>query len=409
LIFERGASQASASSELERPSLALPALFATEYAVAKLLMSWGLSPVACIGHSMGEYVAACLAGVFSAADGMLLVAARGRLFETLPEGGMLSVALSEQELTPLLGSELSIAAINAPGLCVASGPVAAIESLRQRLTERDVDSTRIHISVAAHSQMLAPILAQFEAVCRQVRLSAPELPFVSNLTGTWIAPAEATDPAYWVRHLRSSVRFADGIAEILRGGERVLLEVGPGRTLSSLARQHPSSPSAHPTLRHPQESVADMDFLLLSLGKLWLSGARVPFDHLPGTSPRRVPLPGYPFESQSFWIEASKEMHAAKSGALCKKPDVENWFYAPSWKRAAITRSVEPTGPWLVFEDEAGLLAAVAGRLEGQRVIRVSPGESFLKVSDERYTMRVDALVDYESLFTDLARSFLSR
>lgn len=409
LVLERGAGQAAAGTELERPSLALPALFATEYAMAKLLMSWQLAPVACIGHSMGEYVAACLAGVFSIADGMSLVAARGRLFETLPEGGMLSVALSEQELLPLLGAELSIAAVNAPKVCAASGPVAAIEALRQRLTEREIDNQRVHISVAAHSAMLEPILAEFEQICRRVRLSPPSLPFVSNLTGTWITPAEATDPTYWVRHLRSTVRFASGVAEILSGGERVLLEVGPGRTLSSLARLHGSAPVAQPTLRHPQEQVPDAEFLLMALGKLWLSGTELPWQQLAAPEARRVPLPGYPFEERPYWIEPDRQAaQQAHHGPLRKQPEMSDWFFAAGFQRAASTGNKAEGATWLVFDDEAGLCSSLLTATGGARLVRVTLGESFVKYEDEHYSMRIDAPIDYESLIADLALRGLS-
>ena len=216
-----------ATRRLERPSLALPALFATSLATAKLLMSWGIEPAAMIGHSAGEYVAACLAGVLSPDDGMGLVALRGRLFETLPEGAMLSVALTPEDARAHMSADLSLAAINAPGLCVASGPVASIARMEEALRAREIECARIHIGVAAHSPMLDPILAELEARCRRIRFQPPARPYVSNLTGTWITEAEAIDPTYWAKHLRSTVRFADGIGTILEQPGRVLVEVGP--------------------------------------------------------------------------------------------------------------------------------------------------------------------------------------
>ncbi|HEV3192419.1 MAG TPA: type I polyketide synthase, partial [Polyangiaceae bacterium] len=244
LLFAAPGEAADASSRLEAPSLALPALFATEYAIAKLLESWGISPAAMIGHSAGEYAAACLAGVLTVRDAMTLVALRGRLFETLPEGGMLSVALSEEEARAILGEELSLAAVNAPSLCVASGPVAEIDKMETVLRAREIECTRVHIHVAAHSAMVEPILTEFDAFCRTVGLGPPKIPFVSNLTGTWITDAEATAPAYWVRHLRGTVRFNEGLQKPLETPNRLLLEIGPGRTLSSLARQQKNKPVA---------------------------------------------------------------------------------------------------------------------------------------------------------------------
>ena len=204
--------------------------------MAKLLASWGIEPAAMIGHSAGEYVAACLSGVISMEDGLRLVSLRGRLFETVAEGAMLSVSLSEDAALAIMPEGLSIAAVNAPDLCVASGPVALIAELEARLGAADIDCARIHIDVAAHSSMLEPILAEFGAFCRTIRFSPPTVPYVSNLTGTWVTTADVTDPGYWVRHLRGAVRFSDGIAAILADPNRVLLEVGPGRTLASLAR-----------------------------------------------------------------------------------------------------------------------------------------------------------------------------
>jgi acyl transferase domain-containing protein/thioesterase domain-containing protein len=401
------AAQAAASATLERPSLALPALFATEYALAKLLASsdgWGVEPAAFIGHSMGEYVAACLAGVFSVKDGMALVRLRGRLFERLPPGGMLSVELGEAELTPLLGPELSIAAVNAPALCVASGPVAALDRLERDLGSREIETTRIHISVAAHSKMLEPILAELEAFCRTLRFSAPTVPFVSNVTGTWITPELAVDPAYWVRHLRSTVRFSDGLATIARGGEHVLLEVGPGRTLASLARQHAGAGAAMPSMRHPREAANDVSFLLQSVGRAWLAGAPIDFARLGGESRRRVPLPTYSFERNRYWIEAGSPTAGAKTkGPLRKLPDLASWFYAPTWKPAPAPPPGEPTGaPWLVFDGATGLADALAARLPDQPLVRVVAGPAYAKVSDDHYVIRPDAREDYETLVAEL-------
>ncbi len=407
LVLASAERQAAASAELERPSLALPALFATEYATAKLFMAWGVKPVAFIGHSMGEYVAAALSGVFSARDGMLLVATRGRLFETLPPGGMLSVELPEAELRTLLGARLSIAAVNGPQLCVASGPVDALDDLERELGARDVGTTRIHIAVAAHSQMLAPILAEFEAFLGTIRFGAPSVPFVSNLSGRWVTAQEVQGAAYWVQHLRSTVRFADGLAELLKGGDRVLLEIGPGRTLSSLSRQQVPAPTALPTLRHPQEVLSDVRFAALTLGRLWLTGVPLDFERIRGAERRRrVALPSYSFEPQRYWVERGTPNAAQghKPGALRKKPDIADWFGSAAWKRAA-TPEPEPEpelGPWLIFTDQSGVGERVAALSAGEKVIQVMAGDTFMKVGQDRYTIRPDAAADYQALVDDL-------
>ncbi len=297
----------AAEGTLDQPSIALPTLFAVEYAMAALWKSWGVEPSAMIGHSMGEYTAACLAGVFSMEDALDVVLCRGKLFETLEGGSMLSVPLSEEAVRERLGSELSIAAINRNDQCVVSGPIAAIEALGEELTKEGVESRRVHINVAAHSTLVEPILEEFRAQLKLVKLKAPTLPFASNLTGDWITAAEATDPDYWVRHLRSTVRFLDGMAKLFEDNEGIVMEMGPGQTLSTLARQHPARGANHEviaTLRHPQEDVLDEDFLLGAVGRFWLAGGELDWNMFVGGSRRRVSLPTYPFERTLHWIDA---------------------------------------------------------------------------------------------------------
>lgn len=407
LVFPAPSDVASATTELETPRFALPALFATEYATAKLLKAWGLEPAGMIGHSMGEYVAAALAGVFTLRDALTLVIERARLFETLPAGGMLSVELSESELTPLLGSALSIAAVNGPKLCVASGPVAAIDALQATLQQRDIESTRIHIAVAAHSVMLEPILAEFGRVCARVRFSAPQIPFISNLTGSWITPDEAMDPQYWVRHLRQTVRFNDGLEAALSSGRSVLVEIGPGRTLCSLARSQTPVPIALPTLRHPRESASDVEFLLGTIGKIWESGGTVQLAALHGGARRRrIPLPTYPFEHQRFWLEAGvrETTPADADGGMSRHGDVRDWFAMPAWRRSALSGGTQEdgAGTWLVFADHGGIADALAALRPAGSTVLVTSGERFERRSETRYAVRSDAGADFSALFEAL-------
>ena len=407
LVFPSPANVAGATTELEAPRFALPALFATEYATARLLTAWGLEPAGMIGHSMGEYVAACLAGVFTLRDALTLVIERARLFETLPAGAMLSVELSEVELLPLLGSELSIAAVNGPRLCVASGPVGAIDALQATLRQRDIESTRIHIAVAAHSVMLEPILAEFGRVCARVRFSAPQLPFVSNLTGAWITPEEAMDPQYWVRHLRQTVRFNDGLQAALSGGRSLLVEIGPGRTLCSLARSQTPVPVAVPTLRHPRESASDVEFLLGTLGKVWESGGVLQLKALhAGTRRCRIPLPTYPFEHQRFWLDAGVRENTPldADGGMSRRADVRDWFSMPAWRRSATTSATRDVlgGTWLVFADRGGVADAIAALRPADATVLVAIGERFERRSPTRYVVRADAGADFAALFEAL-------
>ena len=274
-----------AAEQLSQTFLTQPALFVIEYALAQLWMSWGTQPQAMIGHSVGEYVAACLAGVFSLEDALALIAARGRLVQKQPPGAMLAVRLPEQEIKTLLGSKLSLAAVNAPSLCVASGPHDAIETLEKKLKERGTACRRLHTSHAFHSEMVEPALHLFTAKVRKVKLNPPQIPCVSNVTGKWITAQEATDPNYWAAHLRQTVRFADGLSELVQGQRGILLEAGPGHTLSTLAQQHPAVNPAHrvlSSLSHAREKEADQASLLNALGRLWLAGgASAPAADLP--------------------------------------------------------------------------------------------------------------------------------
>jgi acyl transferase domain-containing protein/thioesterase domain-containing protein len=408
----------AAAHLLERPSVGLPALFITAYALAKQWQAWGIQPATLTGHSLGEYVAACLAGVLSLEDALQLVLLRGELFETLPEGAMLSVRLPEDQLLAHLeGTQLSIAALNAPGMCLVSGEVAAIEALEQVLNRGEVEHSRLKINVAAHSAMLDPILEEFGRRVATFTLSPPQIPYVSNLTGTWITPAEATDPAYYVRHLRQPVRFADGMQTLLGEGNRVLLEVGPGQTLTSLARQQQSAaqgrgPLAFSSTRHAKEVVSDTQVLLGALARLWLAGVDVDWSALHRAEVRhRVPLPTYPFEHQRYWIEPGQSANGADTVgelSLDKMTDVDDWFYCPTWVKAALPpRTAAPTGSlrWLVFLDRRGLGGAVGQNLEsgGHEVITVATGPAFARQSANAYIVAPDEPASYRALMADLA------
>jgi acyl transferase domain-containing protein len=324
LLYPVGEAAAAAPQALARPSLALPALFAVEYALAQLWMSWGIRPQAMIGHSLGEYVAACLAGVISLADALPLVALRGRLLERLPSGAMLSVALSEQELAPRLDDALSLAAVNAPSLCVVSGPTEAIARLEQHLARGDVQCRRLAIATAAHSTLVEPVLTEFEAFIARLELRAPHIPYVSNVTGTWITSEQATSPAYWVAHLRRTVRFTAGLHTLLREPQRALLEVGPGHGLSAFARHCRTMAAGHtvlPSFGDPRENASELAGLLTTLGRLWLAGARVDWSAFSAyEGRRRLPLPTYPFERRRYWIDDRKSFDGRSSSASAPAP-----------------------------------------------------------------------------------------
>jgi amino acid adenylation domain-containing protein len=268
----------TSSNHLVLPGTALPALFVTEYALAKLWMAWGMRPQALMGHSLGEYVAACLAGVISLEAALELVVLRGRLLERLPAGAMLSVMLPEEEVCPLLGDRLSLAAINAPSLCVVSGPVEDIEELARSLRARKVAYRRLPISGAGHSRMTEAILDEFTNYASRLVQKQPTIPYISNVTGTWITDREINDTNYWAKHLRQTVRFAQGMQEILKVPNQLILEVGPGQSLSPLVRQtsgRPRSQGIVGLMRHSQDQVSDVACLFKALGQAWVAGVQV--------------------------------------------------------------------------------------------------------------------------------------
>ncbi|WP_257236916.1 acyltransferase domain-containing protein [Nostoc sp. 'Peltigera malacea cyanobiont' DB3992] len=225
-----------ATQQLLQTAITQPALFVIEYALAHLWMAWGVQPEAMIGHSIGEYVAASLAGVFSLEDALALVAQRGKLIQQLPTGTMLSVQLPEHKVRPLLKPELSLAASNSPSYCVVSGSTEAIEKLTTAATRKRCRLSATAYFHAFHSVMMEPIIDSYTQKLQLVKLNTPQIPFVSNVTGTWITKAEATDPNYWARHLRQPVRFSEGVTELFKQPKRIFLEVGPGRTLSTFSR-----------------------------------------------------------------------------------------------------------------------------------------------------------------------------
>jgi acyl transferase domain-containing protein len=265
------------SDAMKRPSIALATLFSTEYALAKLWISWGVLPSAMIGHSLGEYVAACLAGVFSLEDAVKLVAFRGMLFERIKEGAMLSVPMPAEVLSSLLENRLCVAAINAPSLCVVAGPVADIEQFERRLAATAVNSQRIALAVPAHSALLDSVLDEFARMVGRVHLRRPTIRIVSNVTGTWIDDREATDPTYWIRHLRQTVRFADGINTLGKAGLEVLLELGPGRVLTSLAKLQTCSDTQLivPSMRRGHDPAGDITVLVQAVTQIRRAGYEV--------------------------------------------------------------------------------------------------------------------------------------
>ncbi len=335
------ASGPAAEDQLRQTWLTQPALFVLEYALAEAWRGWGLRPAAMLGHSIGEYAAATTAGVFELTDALRLVAARGRMMQDLPPGSMLAVQLAEDDLLDRIPPALSAAAINGPGACVVSGPTAEIERFALRLSDDGIGSRALQTSHAFHSAMTEPVLADFARLVEDVPRQAPRERFVSNVTGTWITDAEATDPEYWAQHLRRAVRFGDGVATVLDlPGDVLMLECGPGRQLAGLARMQTGKgrPAPLHTLPGPGEETDALTSLATAAGTLWTYG--VDIDTTLGATGRRVALPTYPFERSRHWVEpgtralASASAEAATAGPL----PVEDWFAVPTWRQATPDR-----------------------------------------------------------------------
>ncbi|HSF43553.1 MAG TPA: amino acid adenylation domain-containing protein [Thermoanaerobaculia bacterium] len=362
----------TAAERLRQTAVAQPALFAVEHALARLLMSWGIRPDALLGHSVGEITAACLAGVFSLEDALGFVAVRGRLMQAMPPGSMLAVPLPEPEAAALAAAHgAELAAINRPGLTVLSGPAEAIAAAAAELAARGIEGRPLVTSHAFHSPMMDPVMPELRAAAARCALQPPRLPFLSNLTGTWIRAEEATDPEYWARQMRGTVRFAAGVGELLAEPGRVLVEVGPGNALATAARQHPGRDAAQlvlTTLRHARERRDDLALLLESLGRLWASGAVIDWGRFHAGAPRRrTALPTHPFERRRFWIEPRKVGKGeAKRGPAS---DLADWFHLPVWKQAGrlLPDGFDAAGAaresWLLLADRGGLGTLLADRL----------------------------------------------
>jgi amino acid adenylation domain-containing protein len=325
------------SYNINQTQIAQPALFIFEYALAKLLTKWGLKPYAMIGHSIGEFVAACLAGVFSLGDALKLVVMRGKLMQRMAPGSMLSVSLSEEELKPLLNSELALAAVNSTAHCVVSGSNQALDAFAAQLQQNGHQFRRLHTSHAFHSEMMTPILEEFKKEVSKIALNKPGLPYIANVSGKWITAEEATNPGYWSKHLRQTVRFYDGITELLKEEKAIFVEIGPGRSLVTFVRQHINRKPGQQVInltRHPNQEISDMGYLVEKVGQLWLYGKKIDVKGFYAEEKRRrISLPTYPYERQPYgidsdtiktWIEFLGKTQLVKREAGAKADQLEN-------------------------------------------------------------------------------------
>ncbi|HEX6755493.1 MAG TPA: SDR family NAD(P)-dependent oxidoreductase [Mycobacteriales bacterium] len=354
-----------------------PALFAVELGLARLWESWGVVPDAMVGHSVGEYVAATVAGVFAVPDAVRLVAERGRLMQAMPPGSMLAVQRDAGEVRDGLPDGLSVAVVNGPGTCVVAGPSEEVAAFADGLRADGVGCTPLRTSHAFHSAMMEPVLGEFTAAVAAVPRRAPARPFLSNVTGDWVTGEQATDPAYWARHLRSAVLFGPGVATLLAAGAYTLVECGPGRQLAGLARLQARGAPLH-SLPGRVDKLDDTTTFATAAAKLWLAG--VPVETGRDRPGRRVGLPGYPYQREYHWVAPETAPQPAPEPApadnVAGPRPVEQWAEVPVWQQVP----APPAGPaperaWVFAAEETGASVASGLRAAGTEVTELPPGD----------------------------------
>jgi iturin family lipopeptide synthetase A len=408
-----------------------PLLFILEYALSKLLISWGITPYAMIGHSIGEYVAACLAGVFSLEDALKLVTIRAKLMTTLPYGAMLMVSMEPQDLLPLLDEGVSLAAVNSPQRCVVSGTKTAINTFQEELNKRECQTRRLHTSHAFHSPMMEPIEGEYKKVLETIKFRKPQIPYISNVSGTWITVQEIFNPDYWINHLKKTVQFSNGIETLLGNENSIFAEIGPGNTLTSFVREViDESFSKKMTakivnlVRHPKDKQGDQQVLKEALGFLWLNNVNVEWEGMYWSQKgKRIPLPTYPFDRYFYGVEKDRIKNGSDilgNSRLSGRKPLEEWFYMPTWTRKPgktthITKEkIKKKGipknrtTIMVLMNSTGMGEKLLEQLKqnGHQVISVKAGKEFQRETKETlsFTIEPGKRNHYKELFNYLEK-----
>jgi amino acid adenylation domain-containing protein len=402
-------------------------VFIFEYALAQLLMTWGIKPKAMIGYSFGEYTAACVSGVLSLTDALKLVVGRGELLQQAPEGVMLSVPLSQEEINPYLieNKEISLAIDNGPS-CVIAGAPHAVDLLAKQMKQKKIMCVQVPAARALHSHMMEPLLEKFAALLATITLNKPQIPYISNVTGDWLTPQEAVNPTYWTGHLRETVKFANGMTKLLKKTGTIFLEIGVGRDISALALRHlqedeHANQRVLNLVKAPHQDVPDLYFLLNRIGRLWLYGQPIDWDEFHGEQTKqrkRISLPTYPFEGQYHWFESisnRKQINLSDSQEKSRQtPDFDDWFYIPTWTSNLLLPRDDNENPgpytYLVFIDGCGLGALFPKPLqkEGHKIITVEPGIGFVKKNLHTYVINPGQPENYFQLFRELSARSLT-
>ncbi|MCW8929254.1 MAG: SDR family NAD(P)-dependent oxidoreductase, partial [Gammaproteobacteria bacterium] len=412
------------SERLNQTAIAQPVLFSIEYAMSQLLIHWGVKPAMLAGHSLGEYTAACVAGVMSLDDCLKMISIRARLMQTMEPGSMLAVPLSEMHIKPYLQSGLDLAVVNGTERCVISGPDELIQLLKTQLQSEEIEARVLHTSHAYHSSMMEPMLAEFYETLEDIDFQVPVIPLISSTNGK---PIQIMDRAYWTSQIRETVRFSDVLSQVYQTSDCIILEVGPGNTLSSFARGHSNKPSntlIFNTMRHTKENLNDNELLCSTISKLWIAGVAPDWSSFYQNEQRyRVPIPTYPFQRKRFWVDAPSEAYKANQlGGLYKKKDINDWFYTPSWKRTQLStlkyQVIEETLTYLVFVDEKGVSEQFINVLlqNEQHIIKVKKGERFSQQDDcfvinhedeKDYVFLIDALLEAKHTIDAIAHFWM--
>ncbi|MDC7777729.1 non-ribosomal peptide synthetase/type I polyketide synthase [Bacillus cereus] len=420
ILYPTKETEDKATEQLNRTSMTQPLLFTIEYALAKLLMNWGVYPRVMFGHSIGEFVAACLAEVMSYEDALHLVMIRGKLMNSVPEGAMLSVNLSVEELKTYITDDVDIAAVNSSQHSVISGTVLSINKIEGLLLNHGVKTTRLFTSHAFHSRMMDEVLDAFEQAVGNIKLSSPKIPYISNVTGEMITANQATSPSYWAQHLRSTVQFSKGLSEIFHLKNVICLEIGPGNALSTFVLKHLNRSKdqlALNMLRHPLDKSNDFEHLCKQMGRLWMQGGTINWNTFNNSENKRLlDLPTYPFMKKRFktdpFFNTQSQSLTQETRGHNKQANIKDWFYLPSWERKtlkSIQIKKQQKYKWLIFNDHLNRFNRLIEKLKrgGHDVIEVKTGGIFSEKSDGLYTICPSQKMHYEMLFSELEQKDL--
>ena len=393
--------------KLRKPSVLYPLLFTVEYALANELLELNVIPSAMIGHSIGEYVAAAIAGVLSTKDALYIVYNRGKLIEELPKGAMLSVNLGYDKIQQYLSDTISLAAINSFNICGVSGDYNSIEQLEKTLIKNNIACKRVETEYAFHSYMMDKVVDKFTEVIAKVKLNKPKIPYISNVTGDWITD-EVTEPSYWIKHFRQPVQFFAGIKNMFKDKKYILVEIGPGNSLSSFALQSLGDKDLFnytiETVRNKNLNIDDSKFFLQAVGKLWTLGIEINWAEIRNNqNVRRISLPTYPFQKTSFFIYKNEK---TAEDFTKKSEDIKDYLYYKSWEQAILPKVIKLAEKqyWIIFKEASKVSYDLLNELKkmDQEVITISEGKKFSKVNDKEFIIQGAQVEDYLNIFNEI-------